>query len=234
MKHQPFLFYNNQNKINLLFCNSIEKINLFFGNSFEIDPWKIYLKNENNIEFPIETLKEDLKYGKVFIECNPHLFHKNNLLYFGYNAGFSKGKNTPIIYRYVYFETDLNLNVLSDYNIKDQVCFNSMLLNDDFFYIKKYIHRDYIIKNSEKLEIPLNIKRIYKISPIFNNFENFIITFEDSVNLKQSWLLNIDGSIVKEIKNKNNESIYKCSILDNFLAYSIKTENDTYIVEEKF
>lgn len=232
MKNQPFLFLNENKEKCLLYCNSEQKKELFFGKVFYIDPWKIYYKNYNGIFFELNTPKELEGYGKVILECNPHLFYKENQLHIGYTAGFSKGKNTPIIYYYLNAKINSDFSVIYDTQVIKKT-FSGSYINEDLYYVKKTPEKDFLIKNENILNLDLNIKFIYRICPIFLNKSFFIITFSDEKK-DQSWIFSAEGVPIIEIKNLNNESIYKCSILNEDLIYTKKVnKNERILVEEK-
>jgi hypothetical protein len=232
MQNQPFLFLNESKEKSLLYCNSINKKELFFGNKLYIDPWKIYYKNSNEENFNLSTLTELENYGKVILECNPHLFYKESQLYLGYTAGFSKGKNTPVIYYYLNSKTNLNFTTFYDTQVIEKA-FSAAYIGNDLFYTKKTINGDILIKNDTDLNLQLNVKNIYRICPIYLNNDYFIITFSDNNKKDQSWIFNKNGNPLIEIKNSNNESIYKCSILNDILIYTKKTDEEKRILIEE-
>lgn len=231
MQNQPFLFLNENEEKCLLYCNSEQKRELFFGNVFYIDPWKIY-KNYNGLLSELNTPTELEGYGKVILECNPHLFYKENQLYIGYTAGVSKGKNTPIIYYYLNSKINSDFSVIYDTQVIKKT-FSASYINEILYYVKKTLEKDLFIKNETVLNLHFNIKYIYRICPIFSKNNYFIITFNDEIK-DQSWILNAEGTPIVEIKNLNNESVYKCSILNDDLIYTKKVNsNDRVLIEEK-
>lgn len=70
-----------------------------------------------------------------------------------------------------------------------------------------------------------NIDILIRAVPVANNDEVFIITYEK--NGKYCSAL-IQGEIFKRIK-VSGEDIYKCSILDQTIVYSTKTDDITYL-----
>lgn len=233
MRNQPFLFLNEIQQKNLLYCYSDSLKELCFGHKFYINPWKIYIKNNEEDKIEAKTPTEIENYGKVILECNPHLFYKDNQLYLGYIAGISNGKNTPVIYYYLNSKTDLNISTFYDTVVVKQA-FSAAYIKNNLFFTKKTSNGDVLVKNEDylHLNLQLNIKNIYRICPIFNNDNFFILTFSDNIS-DQSWLFQSEGSPVMEIKNSNNESIYKCSILNNKLIYTKKTSpEDRILIEE--
>lgn len=233
MNNQPFLFLNESQQKNLLYCYSENLKELFFGNKFDINPWKIYIKNFEENEFILNTPTIIENYGKVILECNPHLFYKNNQLYLGYIAGISNGKNTPVIYYYLNSKTDLNLSSIYETTVIEKA-FSAAYIKDNLFFTKKTPNGDVLIKNETfvHFNLNLNIKNIYRICPIFNNNNFFILTFSNETT-DQSWLFHSDGQPIIEIKNSNNESVYKCSILNNRLIYTKKVGiEDRILIEE--
>lgn len=88
--------------------------------------------------------------------------------------------------------------------------------------------RKYNIENNDFIEIfgdylDISYDVIYKIQKIWNT-NNFILTVGSNEKYS-SFILNENLNVIKEIKNTKNESVYKCSILDNNLMYAVKNEN---------
>ena len=233
MQHQPFLFNKDEN-IRMLYCEADQEIDLFFGNLYKVYPWKIFLKNENTVIEELPTLKTDSNYGNVIVECNPHLFYKNNILHLGYNAGFNLGDNTPIKYRYVTTETNYDLSYFQNYKISENVIFGSAYIGDSLFATRKTPTGDIILKNDILFEVSIPIQNIYRICPIFGRSDVFILTFNTVDSDHQSWIITTDGVPVKEITNEKEESVYKCSILNNKLVYCFKENEIRSLIEENY
>lgn len=231
MKHQPYLYSNL-----LLYCFAENPIKLIFGGEYEIIPWKIWKRDSNGIESVINTPTSGI-HGNIILECNPHILNKNNNLYLGYTAGFNQGNDTPLIYYYVNIPIDLNLNIIGDMEIITQ-SLSSCFVQGNLLSID---HTDLIPKfviNEEFFKLPFQYKFIYRITNISNDNSRFIMTVSDENDVYRSYLLDLNlNNNFKEIKNLANESIYKCSILNNKLVYAVKdspNEEARTIIEETF
>jgi len=229
MKHQPYISSNF-----LLYCFAENPIKLNFGGEYELVPWKIWKKNSNGIESEINTPQNGI-YGDVILECNPHIINKDNNLYLGYTAGFNNGLNTPIVYYYINIPIDDNLNIIGDMSIITK-SFSSCFIQDKLLSIDHKHGNDKLIINEELFKLPFEYQFIYRVTNIFNDQNKFIVTVADENNIYHSYLLDFNNNF-KEIKNLANESIYKCSILNNKLAYAVKNsskEEARIIIEETF
>lgn len=231
--NQPYLYYNNHNKI-LLYCYANSIKTFLYGNEYSIKPWKIYFKNlTDNTDKVLQTPSYHSEYGNVVVECNPHIIVDKNINYLYYNAGFNQGLNTPIIYYLCRVAiSDLNItNICYDTFSIVHKCFTGTSINDNTIVSADQISSNLslysnfeLIKNINLL--PYNISQIYKINKIFNQ-NKYIVTGSDNSRNIRSILLDNEFCFVSEIFNENQQPVYKCSILDNIIAYTIRIEDNT-------
>lgn len=233
---QPYL-YNTNDMDQLLYCYADAPISLIFGNEYLIKPWKIKYKNlTNDISLVVNTPNSDSIYGSVILECNPQIIYKNNLFYLYYTAGFNKGDNEPILYHLCCAKfNDSNLqNLVGSIDIL-QKTFTGCIFNDYIVYTipdksgvsicKKNLlnnHIDILSINS------INFNSILRISKIYNQ-NNLIITGYTENHQFISILVDENFDYIKTIVNNNNENVYKCTLLNNKLIYTIKEESDSEI-----
>jgi hypothetical protein len=232
---QPFLYTNSNNEKCLLYCYADSTRELFFGSSYSIRPWKIRHKNYvTGTETPISTPTAVQQYGEVILECNPHLY--SNKLY--YTAGFNKGPNNPIIY----YLCSLDINALdpsetSNFQVIQQTFTGTVV--DNILYCANPDKNGKLIKidSHNTTEIDVGYVYIYKINKIFND-NKFIVTGQSATRPYFSLLFDENFSLIKEIKNSSDEAIYKCSLLNNSLVYTLKLDDSSYesreLVEETY
>ena len=83
-----------------------------------------------------------------------------------------------------------------------------------------------------------NIEHIYRIIPVYQNKNYFLITA--SINKEDvSIVVKSDLSSYCVLKNKENKNVYKSTILNNKIVYTVKNANsglveDRSLVEEEF
>jgi hypothetical protein len=86
-------------------------------------------------------------------------------------------------------------------------------------------------------EFDLGLVYIYRLNKIFNE-DKFIVTGQTADKSYLSLLTDSSFNIIKELKNNNNESVYKCSLLNNELVYTLKLNDSSYesreLVEETY
>lgn len=233
---QPFLYTNNNNEKCLLFCYADSMRELFFGNPYSIRPWKIKHKNYvSGVETAISTPISHPTYGEVILECNPHLY--SNKLY--YTAGFNKGPNTPIIYYLCSLDINpLDPSTTSNFTVIKQT-FTGTVVNDVLYYANpnkngKILRTD---SNNNTTEIDVGCVYVYKMNKIFNE-NKFIVTGQSSTRQYFSMLFDENFNLIKEIKNGIYQPVYKCSLLNNSLVYTLKLDDSSYesreLVEETY
>lgn len=245
--NQPYLYFNEQDMV-LLYCFADHTIDMIFGNRYTIRPWKIRRKNlTTNEDIEVNTPKSHSDYGNVIIECNPHIQTINNVSTLYYIAGFNKGPNKPIRYYLCSIPVnDLTLENIehSNFNILKRT-FTGTVSDNYIIYnntkssngkiFKKSINNSSIIETIDLSS--LGLTNILKISKIYNQ-NKFIITAQTQNNQFVSLLLDEDFNLIEEILNNNNESVYKCSILNDKLIYTVKVEDENienrYLVEETY
>lgn len=232
---QPFLYLNSNGQKCLLYCYAPVLRTLKFGNDYSIRPWKIFHKNYTNNQIrPIITPRNIPDLGEVVLECNPHIVN-NKLLY---TAGLNLGDNEPIVYYFCSLDIDKSLNC-STFQVIEQ-SFTGTSLGDNIYYANPNKNGKILKKNivtSETTEMNLDLEYVYRISKIFNE-DKFIVTGQTPDRPYFSLLLDENFAVIKEIKNNNNDPVYKCSLLDDSLIYTLKLDEDSYesreLVEETY
>jgi len=231
---QPFLYFNNSNQKCLLYCYADSLRTLVFGTEYSIRPWKIHHKNyvtNEVISIPTPTSHE--AHGEVILECNPHLY--SNKLY--YTAGFNRGPNTPIIYYLCSLDiSPLDPTVVSNFTVIKQTFSGTVV--DNVPYYANPNKNGKVLKGIENpQEFDLGLVYIYRLNKIFNE-DKFIVTGQTADRPLFSLLTDMSFSIIKEIKNNNNDPVYKCSLLNNELIYTLKLNDSSYesreLVEEVY
>lgn len=228
---QPFLYPDN-----ILYCYSEYSIDLFFGKSFSVRPWKIRNRNiisGEDYEVPTQRYNEEL--GRVVLEANPSIVYSNNIWKIYWTAGFSNGKNTPIKYYYCSMDSvDGSLQNLANFQVIQQT-YTGAFVSDSLLFkdetssnpntsLVKKAANDNII---EPISIDnLDLSNIDKITPIFGTTK-FIVGGTDHSNINVSYVVDQDYMIRQKLKNSYNYDVYKCSILDSLLAYTVHTNKYT-------
>jgi hypothetical protein len=220
--HQPFLFKNN-NKDYMLYCKKEKTINIIKPHkTFSLAVWNIYIKDlQNEIDKKIFNIENR-------IECNPSFFIENNELFLSFISSVVIDNNTKSLnYFLKKVKLDQNFNLISEE--EDVVSAMSGFETDSKIYCFSYLSSfEYIFEIDKQTSITkqLDISSIAnefgRIIPIFNS-NNYIVT--DSLTQRSFLIENNFTSTPKQIKNNKGDSIYKCSILDNKLAYAIKKED---------
>lgn len=209
----------------MFYCYANSLRTLFFGNQYSLRPWKIFHKNYiTNETKPIITPRSVPDLGEVILECNPHIVN-NKLLY---TAGLNLGDNEPIVYYFCSLDIDESFRC-SNFQVIEQ-SFTGTSLGDYIYYANPNKNGNILKKNivtSEKTEMNLDLEYVYRISKVFND-NKFIVTGQTTDRPYFSLLLDENFTVIKEIKNSNNDPVYKCSLLDNSLIYTLKLDSDSY------
>ena len=225
---QPFLYLNSNGQKCLLYCYANSLRTLVFGNEYSLRPWKIFHKNYvTNEVISISTPSNVENYGEVILECNPHLY--SNKLY--YTAGFNQGPNTPIIYYLCSLDiSPLDPTIVSNFTIIQQT-FTGTVVDNVVVYANPNKNGKILKGIENPQEFDLGLVYIYKLNKIFNE-DKFIVTGQTAEKPYFSLLLDNQLNLIKEVKNNNNDSVYKCSLLNNELIYTLKLDQDTYELRE--
>ena len=250
--NQPYLYYNEKKEKCLLYCYADKLKTLFFGEEYHVRPWKIKLKNfSKNTDQYVNTPNFHPEHGEVVIECNPHFYLEDNKVNLCYVAGFNLGPNEPICYHVsVIPSKDLSFNELDLTRWKlIRTTFTGSVI-DNFIITNKFEkgirHRSTIIKkhnNSNEIQEidflkELNLVDVLKINKIFDK-NIYIITGQLSDNSVGSFLLDQNFNLIKQILNSENQSVYKCTILENKIIYTVRDEKTNtpecrYLIEENY
>lgn len=226
--HQPFLFKKN-NKIKLLYCQSEEGDNITSAR-----PWKIFVKDLDSEQI----LKINTPFSKIFsgdknnalIECNPSLHKLGNSFFLTYIKGVLY---PPLKYNLVQYEVpDLDFNKIKNFNILKSNIFSGCVLNKKIYSLKgqggKVILIEAFFKRSDAPESinceDFNFQSFIRVNSIFEQNKLIITGLSKEPNsIHKSYIYNVDKKCVeRELLNKNGDSLYKSSIIDNKLAYAIK------------
>ena len=217
---QPYLYTDH-----ILYCHAEYSIGLYFGDHFEVRPWKIRNRNlvtGEDIEVPTQRYDEVL--GRVVLEVNPSVSIDNDIIKIYWTAGFSNGKDTPIVYRYCSMESeDLTLSKLSNFTILAPYYCAAKLPSGLLYKLEDSGNNEPLILADKILEIPkLDLTDINKITSIFNS-DNFIIGGTNPENILSSYIIDKELNIAKRLKNSYNYDVYKCSVFGSTLAYTVHT-----------
>tara|TARA_R110000868_G_scaffold129251_1_gene337827 strand:- start:129 stop:1103 length:975 start_codon:yes stop_codon:yes gene_type:complete len=232
-KNQPFLFLNNDNKECLFYCEAEKTITLHFGNDYEITPWKVALIVDG-VKTDIQLPRLLSEFGDIVIECNPHIIVENESPVFYYVAGFLLNEGSPIIYYLCSLETDWEFKEFKNLKIIKNT-FSGTIINNEIISTNHFGRlnvRDIIYDSFGDIE------HIYRIIPIYQNKNYFLITA--SINKEDvSIVVKSDLSLYCVLKNKENKNVYKSTILNNKIIYTVKNVNsslveDRSLVEEEF
>jgi hypothetical protein len=221
---QPYLYYNTKNDKCLFYCYGKSTKTLVYGQPYNIKSWKIKHKNYvTNQDIEIITPSHLPGLGAVILECNPHIY--DNKLYC--TLGTNQGYNTPLVYHLCSFPIlDPDTIQLGHVDILQQTFTGTQYLNQ-LIFDNPQKNGNIIIKNLDNKitkEITMPTQYIYKINKIFNE-DKFIITGQTNELSYFSYLYDTNLNFIKEIHNSNNEHLYKCSILDNTIVYTVKNDN---------
>jgi hypothetical protein len=235
---QPYLFVNS-NTVDMLYCYADHSIDLSFGNSsYTIRPWKIKKINLNDsVSTDVQTTLVHSEYGRAALECNPHIKIENNTIKLYYTVGFMKTEADPIKYHLCCMTADnLNLDNLRDFTVVHKTFSGTLLDNNYLLFVDKVYGKDVLVRkniNSNTADIIdtdyLNFIEILRITNVFNS-DKVIVTGKTKEQVYVSYLLNSDLTIDHIITNSYNMNIYKCSILNNLLAYTVR--NDVHKPED--
>lgn len=230
---QPYL-YSNGNNTNMLYCYADHSIDLNYGTStYTIRPWKIKKINLNTQESSvIQTSLYHPEYGRVVLECNPHLYIKEGIIKLYYTAGFMKTDNSPIVYYLCSMVADnLNLDHLSQLSIVEKTFSGTMINDNELLCVNKAYGKDILVRktldSNNGTIIPtdnLQIEEILKLTKRFDN-NQIIITGKTYQKNYVSYLLDNTLSNSEAIHNSYGMDVYKCSILGNTMAYTVRNES---------
>jgi hypothetical protein len=232
---QPYLYKIENNKY-LLYCFADSVRTLIYGNEYSLRPWKIKHKNlDNGEDIVLSTPTHIDGYGETILECNPHLIIYNNNRYLYYTAGFCLGDNYPINY---YLCRLLANNLDNDYLENQSLeilknTFTGTYFNQHILYQKRNTNKTYLyLDNSDTaISLAVDFLDILKINPIFNS-NKLIVTGQTMDGSMRSFLLSNNYAIEREILNNTGMSIYKCSIMDDTLIYTVR-HNDVSDIESR-
>ena len=228
---QPYLYKNTDNKNCLFYCFADSVRSLVFDNEYQLRPWKIRHRNlTTNTDIPLATPSYIETYGDVILECNPHFISIENNRYLYYTAGFCKGHNEPILY----YLCRILANELSEDYLSQQTLeilkntFTGTYHNNALIYQRRdNIKANLYIDGPEPIVIDLSDTGLYdilKVNTIFNS-DKLIVTGQKQDGSMASFILNANYSVNKEILNSLGMPVYKCSIMDNLLIYTIRHQD---------
>lgn len=216
MKNQPFLFRQGIQRA-MLCCRSTGPLTLQFGTPYQIDPWKIWLEGDSPRPLPTPTQGPA---GSILVECNPHLFRHNDQWHLGYNAGFHQGPGTPVIYHHVWLETDLSLEHFGPLQIGTR-SFSACRSGPNILSVQKTADGDRLLRDGLPVSLPFAYESIYRLCPIFARDDVWLMTVADA-GLDRSWMVTAATLESAPVLNAAGEHVYKCSLLDDQLAYTVK------------
>jgi hypothetical protein len=230
---QPYL-YNDNNVSRMLYCCADHAIDLNYGGSiYTIRPWKIKLLDlSNNTSVLVPTVSYDEQYGRVALECNPHIIISNSTIKLYYTVGFMKSDDSPIVYYLCSMTADnLSLTNLTDFTVVQKTFSGTFLTDSELLFVDKIYGKDTLVRktigSTNGSLVPVDTMSLEEILRVTRTFDTnqIIITGKTSQKTYVSYLLNNDLSIDKKINNSYGMDIYKCSILNNVLAYTVRNES---------
>lgn len=230
---QPYLFTNNNN-VKMLYCYANHSVSLSFGaTSYIIRPWKIHIYDLNNqTTETVMTPTSHHEHGNIIIECNPHLVLVDSVVKLYYTAGFIKDLNSPINYHLCCLTfNNLNFETITNFEIVTKTFTGAMMDYETVLCIDKVYQKDILIQKNiisdtrTIINHEMDAVEILRITNIFNSDQK-IITVKNSFMSYYSYLMNADLSINKMITNNQGYNVYKCSLLDNLLAYTIHNHSN--------
>lgn len=231
---QPYLFTHN-NVIKMLYCYANHSVSLSFGATpYIIRPWKIHIYDLNNqTTGTVMTPTSHHEYGDIIIECNPHLVIVDNVIKLYYTAGFIRDLNSPINYQICCLTFDnLNFETIENFEIVTKSFTGTPIDNETILCIDKVYQKDILISKNilsntkTIINHEMDAVEILRITNIFNS-DKKIITVKNSFMSYYSYFINADLSINKIITNNQGYNVYKCSILNNLLAYTIHNDSNS-------
>ena len=218
-KNQPYLFKSPGGQEGLLYCGAEALVELVFGGSYSLMPWKIWISQDGEREVP--TPRSHPQHGQVILECNPHLQAQGDEVLLRYVAGFNKGPNTPIVYRFCSLQTDWAVEQAGEW-VVGEAGFSASWVEGAFYKVKKTPREDHLLRDGVDLGPVLGFQYIYRVCPVHG--EGRLIITGEHQGRSISYLCSPDLSESEEIKNLAGESVYKCTLLGNRLVYTVKHE----------
>jgi len=220
-KNQPYLFRDPSGREGLLYCGAEAPVTLVFGNPYSLLPWKIWISQDGDRE--LATPRSHPQHGQVILECNPHLQVQGGQVLLRYIAGFNKGPNTPIVYRFCSLQTDWATEQVGEWEV-GEAGFSAAWIEGAFYKVKKTSAGDHLLRDGVNLGAVFGFQNIYRVCPVHEE-ARFIIT-GDRGGVARSYLCSPDLSESEEIKNLAGESVYKCTLLGDRLVYTVKSEGE--------
>ncbi len=230
---QPYL-YSDGSVSYMLYCYADHSISLDYGgSSYVIRPWKIKLLNLNtNNSTTIQTPSYNEQYGRIALECNPHVIINNGVIKLYYTAGFMKTDNSPIKYYLCCMTADnLSLTNLTDFTVIHKTFSGTFIIDNELLFVDKVYGKDTLIRKhidaTNGTIVPTNTMSLEEILRVTKQFgtDQIIITGKTTEKAYASYLLNNDLTIDHRINNSYNMDVYKCSILGNTMAYTVRNES---------
>jgi len=228
--HQPFLFTHN-NQLHLAYC---EKEKIITINKISVAIWNVFILNlETNIKKKIFNVQNR-------IECNPCVRYENGNVVLNFVASDALTSNATMIRYYLKSVVlDDSFNALTE---EQQIVetFSGFETQQNILSFALECRYEYIAVENKTtsaksmLDISSISNGFARIIPIFNTSE-FIVT--DPHTQRSFYIKDNFTSNPPQIKNNKHESVYKCSILNNIIAYAIKKqdfEDRDIIIEDSY
>jgi hypothetical protein len=228
-QHQPYIFKNQNNEINIIVSEFMGVgITFEFGDYISSeDKWKLHLLDSNFTKTIINT-PETLTYNDitydVIAECNGYI--EDNIISYVI-GGFDK-LNSYYTYYLVTGNFDSITNTVTNLEVLGNYRTGFYKQNDIYTYFNHTI-----VKNNLPLNINLepHISLIVRIIPVYGH-NKMLITGLDETGINNITLLyDIDTNNVKKLTTPDTEYIYKSSIYDfeniKMMAYTDKVFHNT-------
>ena len=231
--HQPFLF-KKADKIKLLHCQSKQEDKIIYSR-----PWKIFIKDLDSggiskINTPFNKISSKNR-SEAIIECNPSLYELDGKFFLTYIKGvFEAGLKYDLVQ---YEVPDLDFDKIKDFTILKSNIFSGCVVDNKIYSLAHQIGKIILIEDFSNKDLLdsissdlFNFESITRVNSIFKQ-NKLIVTGLDKkpksrtnkLSVYKSYIYDIDKKCIeRELLNKNGESLYKSSIIDNKLAYALK------------
>lgn len=214
MTNQPFLHGGG-----LLFCKSGSTRTIDFGGSRTFPTWKIWHRSIGDEELAIPTPTTGV-HGNILSECNPHLYPDGGGVRLGYVAGFYAGPGHPVVYHHVHCTVGADIDEVGELVVGQRV-FSAAFVGGELLFTKKTPLGDELWRDDAAFALPFTVDSIYRVVPVMGEPDHFLLTGSNSTG-DHSWLVRKSTGKAVEVKNLAGGPVYKCSLLGNKLAYTVK------------
>ncbi len=175
---------------------------------------------------------------KINLFCTPHFYPSTSNLRLQFIAGVVVNKTSGTNYCLASIDSsDLTFKNLSNLKLIRRTFSGSILPDGTLLYVEdEYLFKGLVVSardriivkapgNSELQEVDLSylgIIDIYRVCPIYNsNYFTLTCTLQNDGENFHTFILSSDFKTGYEVFNKEGENVYKTSILDDILMYTV-------------